>query len=198
MTATPLPDHRPGEAGGLTAPLQVDRASPTQPDAGPAPLPPDRGVLARLTLATALAGGLLSVAVALLVTASVTGRWFGIGAVPGDFELVKIAVAVSVFCFLPFTQMRRGNIVVDTFTSRLPPRINRAIDAAWDLVFAAMIALLAWCTFNGAQEALGNGLNSMVLGLPLGPVFVVCAVLLILLAATAVATAVRLVGRSGA
>ena len=57
-----------------------------------------------------------------------------------------------------------------------------------------MIGLLAWCTVNGAQEALGNGLNSMALGLPLGPVFVVCAVLLTLLALTAVATAARLLG----
>lgn len=161
-------------------------------DAGPEPLPPHQGVLARLAHVTAIVGGLLSIAVALLVTTSVTGRWLGIGAIPGDFELVKIAVAVSVFCFLPFTQMRRGNIVVDTFTSRLPGRTTRSIDAFWDLVFAAMIALLAWCTINGAQEALVSGLNSMVLGFPLGPVFVVCAILLVLLALTAVATAVRL------
>jgi TRAP-type C4-dicarboxylate transport system permease small subunit len=190
----PSPDHRLFGRGRRPPRSHSDHPSPMPSEAGSAPLPPDRGILGRLTLATALAGGLLSIAVALLVTASVTGRWFGVGAVPGDFELVKIAVAVSVFCFLPFTQMRRGNIVVDTFTSRLPPRINRAIDAFWDLVFAAMIGLLAWCTVNGAQEALGNGLNSMVLGLPLGPVFVVCAVLLTLLALTAVATAARLLG----
>lgn len=162
------------------------------PNDGSEPPPPDRGVLARLAHMTAVAGGLLSLAVALLVTASVTGRWFGIGAISGDFELVKIAVAVSVFCFLPFTQLRRGNIVVDTFTSRLTPGTTRAIDAFWDLVFAAMIALLAWCTLNGAREALASGLNSMVLGVPLGPVFVVCALLLVLLALTAVATALRL------
>ncbi len=165
------------------------------PDDGSEPPPSDRGVLARLTHMTALAGGLLSIAVALLVTTSVIGRWFGIGAVPGDFELVKIAVSVSVFCFLPFTQMRRGNIMVDTFTARLPAKATRAIDAFWDLVFAAMIALLAWCTMNGAQEALRSGLNSMVLGFPLGPVFVVCAILLVLLALTAVATALRLLRR---
>lgn len=165
-------------------------------DPGPEPLPSDRGVLAGLTLATALAGGLLSLGVALLVTASVTGRWLGFGAISGDFELVKIAVAVSVFCFLPFTQMRRGNIMVDTFTSGLPRKANRRIDAFWDLVFGAMVALLAWCTMNGAQEAMASGLNSMVLGLPLGPVFVICTLLLVLLALTAAATAVRLLGRA--
>jgi len=167
-------------------------------DAGPAPPPPDQTPLARLTLVAALAGGLLSFAVALLVTASVTGRWLGLGAISGDFELVKIAVAVAVFCFLPFTQLRRANITVDTFTSGLPARATRAIDAFWDLLFAAMIALLAWCTLNGAQEALGNGLNSMVLGLPLWPVFGICALLLLLLAVTAVATALRLLGRAHA
>lgn len=189
----PGPDRRAGAAATLSS---RDHPSPMAPDAGPAPPPPDHGLLARLTSATAIAGGLLSVAVAVLVTASVTGRWFGLGGISGDFELVKMAVAVSVFCFLPFTQFRRGNIVVDAFTARLPPALIRAVDAVWDVVFAAMMALLAWCTLNGAQEALANGLNSMVLGFPLGPVFVVCAVLLLLLALTAVATAVRLLRRT--
>ena len=42
------------------------------------------------------------------------GRWLGFGSINGDFELVQMGVALSVFCFLPLSQARRGNIMVDT------------------------------------------------------------------------------------
>ena len=37
-----------------------------------------------------------------------------------------MATAIAVFAYLPYTQARRGNIMVDTFTSWLPrARCNR-------------------------------------------------------------------------
>jgi TRAP-type C4-dicarboxylate transport system permease small subunit len=165
------------------------------PDAPPPPTLPDGAAIARIARAVAVIGGLVSIAAAVVVTASVTGRWIGWGSINGDFDFVKIAVAVSVFCFLPFTQARRGNIVVDSLTTRLPAKANRAIDAFWDLTYAAAAAVLAWCMFNGAREALANNLQSFMLGVPLGPVFYVCAVLLVVLAATALATALHLLRR---
>ena len=53
------------------------------------------GALMATTAWIAVAGGLLSIAAALLVTVSVVGRWLGFGSVPGDFELVQIAVALA-------------------------------------------------------------------------------------------------------
>jgi TRAP-type C4-dicarboxylate transport system permease small subunit len=150
------------------------------------------GLLASITTALAVLGGLFSLGAALLVTFSVASRWLGYGGVPGDFELVQIATALSVFCFLPHTQWRRGNIMVDTFTLRLPARINRIVDAAWDFLFAAIIALLAYCLMLGTEEAFTSGLTSMVLGVSIAPVFALCALLIAVLAVTAVATGVAL------
>ncbi|MDJ1158519.1 TRAP transporter small permease [Chelatococcus sp. SYSU_G07232] len=148
--------------------------------------------LTAVTSVIAILGGILSVAAALLVTVSVLGRWFGYGAVPGDFELVQIAVALSVFAFLPICQALRGNIMVDTFTTRLPPRVTRAIDAVWDLVYAAAMALIAWSLVGGTRDTFANGTNSMVLGVPLAPVFAICAALVAVLAVTAVVTGLKL------
>ena len=48
-----------------------------------------------------------------------------------------MATAVAIFASCPTARLRRGNIVVDTFTSWLPARGNAVIDAFWDLVYAA-------------------------------------------------------------
>ena len=168
MTETPIPGH------------------PAAP-----PLP-EHSVVARMARALAIAGGLISVATALLVTTSVTLRWLGFGSINGDFELVQIGVALSVFCFLPLTQARRGNIMVDTFTAWLPLRVQRAMDAFWDFVYAGFMALTAWCLMNGARDALASGLTSAMLGLNLWPVFAATVLLILLLVATAVDTALQL------
>jgi TRAP-type C4-dicarboxylate transport system permease small subunit len=157
-----------------------------------APPLPEHSPVARVARALAIIGGLLSVASALLVTTSVTLRWLGFGSINGDFELVQIGVALSVFCFLPLTQARRGNIMVDTFTARLPLRVQRAMDAFWDFVYAGFMALTAWCLMNGARDALASGLTSAMLGLNLWPVFAATVLLILLLVVTAVDTALQL------
>jgi TRAP-type C4-dicarboxylate transport system permease small subunit len=85
----------------------------------------------------AVGGGLLVLAVAALVTTSVLGRWLFGKPIPADFEFVEIGVGIAVFAFLSYTQMRSGHIAVDTFTQRLPPRVNAAIDGIWALVLCA-------------------------------------------------------------
>jgi TRAP-type C4-dicarboxylate transport system permease small subunit len=157
-----------------------------------APPLPEHSPVARVARALAIIGGLLSVASALLVTTSVTLRWLGFGSINGDFELVQIGVALSVFCFLPLTQARRGNIMVDTFTTWLPLRVQRAMDAFWDFVYAGFMALTAWCLMNGARDALASGLTSAMLGLNLWPVFAATVLLILLLVVTAVDTALQL------
>ena len=160
------------------------------PDAPPPP-PPDPAI-GRATRVVAIVGGCLSIATATLVTVSVLGRWLGFGSINGDFELVQMGVALSVFCFLPLSQARRGNIMVDTFTTWLPARVQRAIDAFWDFVYAGFMALIAWCLMNGARDAVASGLNSTMLGVPLWPVFAATVVLVVLLVATAIDTGIKL------
>ena len=100
----------------------------------------------RLTAVTevlALAGGVLMLVVACLVTASVLMRWLLGDGISGDFELVQIATALGAFAFLPLCQARRGNVIVDTFTARLHRRARNGLDAIWDLAYAALIAILS-------------------------------------------------------
>lgn len=75
----------------------------------------------RAVQAIALLGGVLLIALATTIVVSVTLRsdLVGKAGVPGDFELVQMATGVAAFCFLPWCQLRRGNIFVDTFTLKL-------------------------------------------------------------------------------
>lgn len=150
----------------------------------------------RVSAVVAVAGGFISLGVAVLVVISVLGRKFYNSPVNGDFEMVQIGTAIAVFSFLPYCQARRGNIVVDTFTSWLPARVNTIIDAFWDLIYAGMMGLLAVCLMNGAIEHYRSGQTTMLLQLIVWPALAVCAALSLLLACVALMTCVqRLRGR---
>ena len=101
-------------------------------------------IIERLTARVAALGGALALAIAGLVVVSVLGRWLFSSPVEGDFEFVKMATAIAVFAYLPYTQARRGNIMVDTFTSRLSARTQARLDVGWDLAYAAFMALCCW------------------------------------------------------
>lgn len=150
----------------------------------------------RLGAALALAGAALSLFVAGLVTVSVGLRWATSSGLPGDFEMVQMAVALAIFSFLPYTQLRRGNMLVDTFTVRLPPRVLAVIDAFWDMVYAAVAALLGWRLAVGATDAINSHTSTMVLGLPVGWAIMACAVMACLLALASLVTAAGRFGPS--
>ena len=143
--------------------------------------------LQRLSEHVALAGGVLMITVAGMVTASVAIRSplvVGRG-VPGDFELVQMGTAVAAFAFLAVCQARRGNIFVDTFTGWLPRRLQSTLDALWDVVYALFMAMIAWRLLVGAAGEFSTGTTTMVLGLPTGYAIAICGVLAVLVSIVA-------------
>ncbi|KRE00256.1 hypothetical protein ASE63_09260 [Bosea sp. Root381] len=144
----------------------------------------------------ALLGGALLIALSATVVTSVTLRsdLVGSAGVPGDFELVQMATAIAAFCFLPWCQLRRGNIFVDTFTLKLPLRWQRRIDAGWDILYALVMALISWRLAVGARAAFATGENSMVLQVPSYLPIALCSALALLVAAAAAVSARRLLG----
>ena len=169
-------------------------SSPEHPvEAGGAALSQVTGFL-RVADLVAILGGMLALALALLVTINVLGRWLFNVPINGDVELVQVGTALAVFAYMPYTQARRGNIIVDTFTGFLPLRLRNLIDAFWDIVFALFMGFCAVGLATGTREALSNGQATQQLQFVIWPVIALCAVLCALLAITAVATALRLLG----
>jgi len=119
--------------------------------------------------ALAVSGGVVALAVAAVVVVSVLRRWLFSQPIPGDFELAQIGTAVAVFAFLPYCQVARGNIVVDTFTSSLPVRLRGRIDALWDVVYAVAMGFVAVCLTRGTLDTFASHEVSMVLRIPVWP-----------------------------
>ncbi len=163
---------------------------PTEAE-NPAKSPASSGIV-KLARVIALGGGLLTLGIAVLVTASVIGRRIWGEPVPGDFEFVQMATAVAMFAFLPLCQSHRGNIAVDTFTSGLSRIWQRRLDGAWDLTYAAFMLIISLGLFRAAREAYGYGTTTMVLGLPLWPAMTISALLCAVVVLVALATMARL------
>lgn len=152
----------------------------------------------------AVAGGCVAVATAMVVVLSVFGRWFKssafasyapwIGPIDGDFEYVKMGTAIAVFAFLPYTQILRSNIFVDTFTTRLSPRLQRFIDAFWDVVYALMMAVLTSAMVLGTRDYYQSGETTMMLQLAIWPAVALCTLLSAFLILVSLSTAARALG----
>ncbi len=161
----------------------ADEARPSEP----AP----RGLLDRLAYWAAMAGGLLAVALAMLVVASVLSRWLFNRPIEGDFEFAQHATALAVFAYLPLTHLQRSNIMVDTFTMHLRPRTRQWMDAFWDVVLALIMGIFTAGLGVSALEAAANHEATMQLQVLIWPAIAVSAVLSGLLVAVALAMAVR-------
>jgi TRAP-type C4-dicarboxylate transport system permease small subunit len=154
--------------------------------------PAGGGFLDRAAHAAALFGGSLMLAAGVLIVASIGTRWFLAASIPGDIELIQAATAVAAFAFLPFGQLHRSNIVVDTFTQRLPARVRNAVDAFWDVVYAAAAVILSWRLSVAAFDAIRSHTVSTVIGLPIGWFMLAGVAMLFLLALVCLLTAGRL------
>lgn len=144
--------------------------------AGTTPAEPG-GVLDRLATLLAITGGCLSIGLAGMVVASITLRspLVGGAGVPGDFEMAQMLTAVSVFCFLPYCQSRRGHVIVDAASSRWPLRWRNRVDGLWEVVAGLALGLLAWQLGQGAIGMVQSSTRTMVLGLPISPAVWICA-----------------------
>jgi TRAP-type C4-dicarboxylate transport system permease small subunit len=96
-------------------------------------------------------------------------RWMldmGIGPINGDFELVEAGVAFAIFAFLPLCQITSGHASVDILTNMMPARVNRFLRMVIEVVFAAVLVLIAWRLYAGTMSKMDYGETSFLLQFP--------------------------------
>ncbi len=116
-------------------------------------------------LCAILAGTLLTL-ITLITCASLIGRNTSGWSLVGDFELTGVAAGAAIALFMPFCQLRRGNIIVDFFTARLSEKSNAGLDRVGALLLAGVFALLAWRTSLGGLNSFNTHSETQILGFP--------------------------------
>jgi TRAP-type C4-dicarboxylate transport system permease small subunit len=114
----------------------------------------------------ALAGGYLVLGLAMMTVISIIGRTFFAKPVSGDYELVQIGLAISVFFFLPECHLRKGHVVVDFFTSRASKKTLSLLSAISEILFFVTSVLFVWRLAVGTYEAVEYAEKTMILELP--------------------------------
>jgi TRAP-type C4-dicarboxylate transport system permease small subunit len=123
-------------------------------------------VLQSLAKLSAILAGVLLTVITLMTCVSLIGRnTVGITLV-GDFELTGVATGAAIALFMPWCQLKRGNIIVDFFTAKVHAAVNERFDRLGALLLALVFALLAWRTTLGGMNAYATGSTSMMMGLP--------------------------------
>ena len=163
----------------------------------------------RLSIAMAWIGGLALSGIIVMICASVLGRtingWLfsdavqstvpgvaqalldlGIGPINGDFELTEALVAFSIFAFLPLCQITGGHAAVDVFTRMMPDRFNRGMQVVIDVVFAAVMVLIAVQLYSGMLSKISSGQTTFLLQFPVWWGYALALVGAVIAAATAV------------
>lgn len=123
-------------------------------------------LLTLLAKACAVLAGCLLTAITLMTCVSLVGRNTTGWTIVGDFELSASAAGAAVALFLPWCQVKRGNIIVDFFTARASAAAQGGMDRAGALLFAAAMALMTWRTVVGGLNAWTSQSGSMMLGFP--------------------------------
>jgi TRAP-type C4-dicarboxylate transport system permease small subunit len=123
-------------------------------------------LLGRLAGLCAILAGVLLTGITLMTCLSVLGRNTTGTTLVGDFELTGVAAGAAIALFLPWCQFKRGNIIVDFFTTRASARTTAALDRIGAFVLGLCMALLAWRTVLGGLSAWSTQSATMMLGFP--------------------------------
>lgn len=125
-----------------------------------------------LASALALGAGLILLALIGLTCLSILGRALlpldiGLGPVRGIFDLTEMGMAIAIFAFLPWAQLREAHARVDLFASAMPNGLNRALDLLFNMAMAAVALVGSWRLYLGMQDKLSFGETTVIAQIPL-------------------------------
>jgi TRAP-type C4-dicarboxylate transport system permease small subunit len=123
-------------------------------------------LLEKLARLCAILAGILLIGITLMTVYSVIGRDFFGKALTGDFEITAVITGAAIALFLPWCQIRRGNIIVDFFTAKTSDSTQDTLDRLGAFLLAVMMGLCAWRATLGGMSAFKSNSGTMMLGFP--------------------------------
>lgn len=119
----------------------------------------------------ALAGGAVLLGITLLNCVSIAGRAalpldIGLGPIRGIYDMTEIGIAVAIFAFLPWAQLREAHARVDLFQSVIPRRANLGLDLLFNVAMAFVATVGAYRLYLGMQDKLSYGETTLIAQIP--------------------------------
>lgn len=112
-----------------------------------------QGWMFTLVRAGAFLGGLVFLALTIMLIVTIVGRKLFGWQVPGDVELVQMGAAAGAAPFFAWCHLVRGEVKVDFATNHLPRVWIASLDALGSVLVGVFGALLAW---RGAALAIAT------------------------------------------
>jgi len=148
-------------------------------------------LLERAASFCAILAGVLLIAITLMTCVSLIGRNTVGWSIVGAFELSGFAAGAAIALFLPWCQVKRGNIIVDFFTARASLETQARLDRFGAFLLALAMGLMTWRTSIGGLNAWKSQAGSMMMGFPEWIVYVGMVPPLALTAVIALVQAIR-------
>jgi TRAP-type C4-dicarboxylate transport system permease small subunit len=123
-------------------------------------------LLEKLAKLCAVLAGVLLTVITLMTCVSLIGRNTTGWTIVGDFELSGSAAGAAIALFMPWCQVKRGNIMVDFFTAKASEATQARLDRLGALLLGLAMALMTWRTSVGGLNAWTSHAGSMMLGFP--------------------------------
>ena len=123
-------------------------------------------ILASLAKLCAILAGLLLIFITLMTCVSIIGRDLIGKTIVGDFEVSGAAAGAAIALFMPWCQVKRGNIMVDFFTAKVSESAQNVMDRIGALLLGCVMALMAWRTSVGGLNSFRTHSETQILGFP--------------------------------
>lgn len=123
-------------------------------------------VLENLAKFCAILAGILLITITLMTCTSVIGRETIGKTISGDFELSGVLAGAAIALFMPWCQFKRGNIMVDFFTTGASEKTQSNMERFGALLLALVMAVMAWRTALGGLNVYTAHSETQILGFP--------------------------------
>lgn len=138
----------------------------------------------------AVAAGVMILAMMVVTSIDVGGRYFFNRPLHGGYEITEILMGLVIFAGMPLATAAREHITVNFLESVLSRRRRQWQAAIGDLVCAVVAAIMAWRIFERGSGLVRVGETTLQLGIARGHIAWAMAVLLAIAAAVFVVAAI--------
>lgn len=121
----------------------------------------------KLTLIFAIISVACIVFMTFFISADVFKRWFFSGGIPGSYELVEIAMAISAFSAFSYAQTKHAHVHVTLLIQYFPQKLRFLSYALMSLVTTAVMFVISFAAIRQSNAALVQNMQTNTLHVPM-------------------------------